>query len=220
MMILSTEQVLENYLTIKEKISQITNQAKLLAVSKFHGMDKIAPLVKNGHRIFGESRLEEAVEKWSEVRNEISDIELHYIGGIQSRKISKIVEFFDVIQSVDKLSVAEKISSTAKEIGKCQRIYIQINIGNEPQKSGVPPSEFEDLYLKVKNMENIHIEGIMCIPPNEKDVSQYFLQMKELASKVGSEQLSMGMSHDYELALHYGATIVRVGSFIFGERSG
>lgn len=220
MMILSTEQVLENYLAIKEKISQITNQAKLLAVSKFHGMDKIAPLVKNGHRIFGESRLEEAVEKWSEVRNEISDIELHYIGGIQSRKISKIVEFFDVIQSVDKLSVAEKISATAKEIGKCQRIYIQINIGNEPQKSGVPPSEFEDLYLIVKNMENVHIEGIMCIPPNEKDVSHYFLQMKELASKVGSEQLSMGMSHDYELALHYGATIVRVGSFIFGERSG
>ncbi|WLS79837.1 YggS family pyridoxal phosphate-dependent enzyme [Erwinia pyri] len=220
MMILSTEQVLKNYLTIKEKISQITNQAKLLAVSKFHGMDKIAPLIKNGHRIFGESRLEEAVEKWSEVRKQFSDIELHYIGGIQSRKISKIVEFFDVIQSVDKLSVAEKISATAKELGKCQRIYIQINIGNEPQKSGVPPSEFEDLYFKIKNMENIHIEGIMCIPPNEKDVSLYFIQMKELASKVGSKQLSMGMSHDYELALHYGATIVRVGSFIFGERSG
>lgn len=218
-MILSTEQVLKNYLSIKEKISQISNPAKLLAVSKFHGMDKIAPLIKNGHRVFGESRLEEAVEKWSEVRKSFCDIELHYIGGIQSRKISKIVGFFDVIQSVDKLSVAEKISSIAKESGKCQRIYIQINIGNEPQKSGFPPGEFEGFYSKIKDMENIHIEGIMCIPPNEKDVSHYFLQMKELASKVGSEQLSMGMSHDYELALHYGATIIRVGSFIFGERS-
>ncbi|MEE4407090.1 alanine racemase [Enterobacter mori] len=114
MMKLSTEQVLKYYLTIKEKISLITNKAKLLAVSKFHGMDKIAPLIKNGQRIFGESRLEEAVEKWSGVRKEFSDIELHYIGGIQSRKISKIVELFDVIQSVDKLSVAEKISGTAK----------------------------------------------------------------------------------------------------------
>lgn len=219
-MILNADQVLENYLSIKEKIERLSTSAKLLAVSKFHGMDKIAPLIKNGHRIFGESRLEEAVDKWSEARKNFPNIELHYIGGIQSRKISKIVEFFDVIQSVDKLSVAEKISSTAKEIGKCQRIFIQINIGNEPQKSGVSPDEFESLYTKIKGMENINIDGIMCIPPNEEDVSPYFLQMKEFASKVGSEQLSMGMSHDYELALHYGATIVRVGSFIFGERSG
>lgn len=219
-MIFNENQVLENFLTIKEKVSNVSSDAKLLAVSKFHGMDKIIPLLKYGHRLFGESRLEEAVSKWSPVKCYYPDLQLHFIGGIQSRKIPKIVEFFDVIQSVDRLSVAEKISSSAEAIGKIQQVLIQINIGEELQKSGVSPADFHSLYDSIKNLKNIHIAGVMCIPPNENDVSLYFEKMKNIASENGFEELSMGMSHDYEFALRYDATIVRVGSFIFGDRSG
>ncbi|ATO31641.1 YggS family pyridoxal phosphate-dependent enzyme [Dickeya dianthicola] len=215
----NAKQVLDNYLTIKNNVIKKSANAKLLAVSKFHGMDKIQPLLDAGHRLFGESRLEESVDKWSPIRDKYEDLELHFIGGLQSRKIQKIVDFFDVIQSVDRVSIAEKISSSARVICKVQRIFIQINIGNEPQKSGIHPEDFDVLYSKINKMENIKVEGIMCIPPNEDDVSSYFKKMHDIASNFGFSQLSMGMSHDYELALNYKATIVRVGSFIFGERS-
>lgn len=214
------EQVLENFLSIKNNVSSISKGSKLLAVSKFHGMNKIIPLLLSGHRLFGESRLEEAVAKWSAVRRDYAGLELHYIGGIQSRKIPKIVEFFDVIQSVDRFSAAEKISSSAEAIGKTQRILIQINIGEEPQKSGISPVEFGGLYKEVKGLKNIIVEGVMCIPPNDGNSLYYFRKIKEIANEYSFKEISMGMSHDYEQALLNGATIVRVGSFIFGERSG
>lgn len=215
----NSEQVLKNFISIKNKVSAISKGSKLLAVSKFHKMDKIIPLLLSGHRFFGESRLEEAVGKWSAVKKDYPDLELHYIGGVQSKKIPKIVNFFDVIQSVDRISVAEKISSSAEAIDKNQRILIQINIGEEPQKSGVPPDDFSRLYTEIKSLKNIIIEGIMCIPPNDNNANYYFMKMKKIAEEYRLNEISMGMSHDYEQALNHGATIVRVGTFIFGERS-
>jgi len=215
---LSTQQILNNFISIRNNVSSISETAKLLAVSKFHDIEKITPLLASGHRLFGESRLEEAVEKWSSVKGDYPDLELHYIGGIQSRKIPKIVNFFDLIQSVDSIPVAQRISSSAMAIGKNQRIFIQINIGKEPQKSGVYPDYFNALYTEVRGMKNIVVVGIMCIPPDDDNADSYFKIMKDISSAYNLKEISMGMSNDYELALRYSATIVRIGSSIFGER--
>ncbi|WP_239954544.1 YggS family pyridoxal phosphate-dependent enzyme [Pantoea sp. Z09] len=214
----SADEILNNYLQVKKSISSISNKAELLAVTKFQDKEKIKPLLDAGHRIYGESRIEEAIEKWINLKEVYKDIELHFIGRIQSRKISKVVEFFDVIHSLDSLSAAEKISKSACAIGKKQRVFIQINIGNEPQKSGVLLQDVDGLYKAIKDLSHLQIEGFMCIPPNEKDVSHYFKKMRDVTYGYGLVQLSMGMSNDYKLALKYDATIVRVGSIIFGER--
>ncbi|ACS85951.1 YggS family pyridoxal phosphate-dependent enzyme [Musicola paradisiaca] len=219
MMKYSNEEALDNYLGIKASVEAVSRAARLLVVSKFHTMDKIQPLIHAGHRCFGESRVDEAINKWDALRNQYEDLELHFIGGLQSRKVAKIVEFFDVIQSVDRASLADKISSCAKSLGKTQKIFIQINIGDEPQKSGVSVNDFDDVFAHVSRLDNICIEGVMCIPPNEKDVSVYFSQMSAITEKYHFPQLSMGMSNDYKLALCYNSTMVRVGSAIFGERS-
>lgn len=213
------KEVIANYIKVKDNIGKYHREITLVAVSKFQKIEKIMPLLAIGHRCFGESRVDEAYNKWGEIKSNYDDLELHFIGGIQSRKIKDIVAFFDVIQSVDRLLVAEKISIEAKKINKIQRILIQINIGNEPQKRGVPFDQFSDLYKHILNFKNIKVEGIMCIPPQKKDVKLFFEKMRKIAQDINIQHISMGMSNDYITAIDYNATIVRVGSLIFGERT-
>lgn len=212
------DEIMSNYMAIRKNVQQINPNAKIMAVSKFQPFTRIQPLLDQGHRLFGESRIEEAAMKWEEARAKYHDLELHYIGGIQSKKIPKIVDFFDAIQSVDRPSVVEKIASHAHKISKKMRIYIQVNIGNESQKRGVLVDDLPFLFDYILTKKEIFLEGIMCIPPNNDHSEIYFKKMKELFNKYQMVELSMGMSNDYATALLNGSTFVRIGSSIFGER--
>lgn len=210
--------ILDNFNKIINDIHQLNSSTQLVAVSKFQPVEKILPLLEHGHRIFGESRVEEAYEKWSLLKDKYTDLELHFIGGIQSKKIKKIVNFFDVIESVDNVDTLNKIIKYAMEMQKIVRIFIQINIGNELQKSGISLSDLDVLFQKAISSENIKLEGFMCIPPNTDEVEPYFIKMKELKSLYEIENLSMGMSNDYKKAIPIGANYIRIGSSLFGVR--
>lgn len=210
--------ILDNFNAIINDIQQLNSSTQLVAVSKFQPLEKILPLLEHGHRIFGESRVEEAYEKWSLLKDKYTDIELHFIGSIQSKKIKKIVNFFDVIESVDSVNTLNKIINYAMEMQKIVRIFIQINIGNELQKSGINLSDLDDLFQKAISSKNIKLEGFMCIPPNTEEVEPYFIKMKELKSLYEIENLSMGMSNDYKKAILIGANYIRIGSSLFGVR--
>ncbi|EHU1557915.1 YggS family pyridoxal phosphate-dependent enzyme [Acinetobacter baumannii] len=211
--------ILDNFNKIISDIQQLNSSTQLVAVSKFQPIEKILPLLEYGHRIFGESRVEEAYEKWSLLRDKYPNLELHFIGSIQSKKIKKIVNFFDVIESVDSINTLSKIIKYAEEINKTVRIFIQINIGNELQKSGINVDDLEDLFKKAISSKNIRLEGFMCIPPNTVEIEPYFIKMKELKSLYEVENLSMGMSNDYKKAIPIGANYIRIGSYIFGDRN-
>lgn len=211
-------EIVDNFNRIIDDIRQLNASTQLVAISKFQPVEKILPLLEQGHRIFGESRLEEAHEKWAFLRDIYPDVELHFIGGIQSKKIRKIVHFFDVIESVDSISTLTKIAKCAEEMQKSIRIFIQINIGNEPQKSGIALDELEGIYQQAIQNRNIKLEGFMCIPPNTTEVEPYFIKMSELKSLYQINKLSMGMSNDYMSAIRIGSDCIRVGSSLFGSR--
>jgi len=213
------EIIIENYKNIINDISCLKHKAHLVAVSKFQPIEKIKVLLNLDHKIFAESRVEESYDKWSILRKDYSDLELHFIGGIQSKKIKKIVEFFDVIESVDKISTLDKIASCAEAINKIIRIFIQVNIGNEPQKSGASIEEISGIYNKAKLYNHIILDGFMCIPPNTPDVSPFFEKMVELKKIYDVKYLSMGMSNDYKIAINFDTDYIRVGSYIFGQRT-
>ncbi|MDT4827852.1 Pyridoxal phosphate homeostasis protein [compost metagenome] len=176
-------------------------------------------MLEDGHRTFGESRLEEAREKWSTLAVEFNDVSLHYIGATQSKKIKSIVKLFDVIQSIDKPETAMRVAKEVDRQDKSVSCLIQINIGREPQKSGVLPEDFEKLFHTCTEDYCLNISGVMCIPPAGLDPSPYFLRMKEIKDTYGLPELSIGMSGDYLCAVSHGATMVRVGSKILGVRS-
>ncbi len=191
---------------------------KLVVVSKFHGVEMIRPLLKAGHRVFGESRVNEAREKWRGLREEYPDVDMHFIGRIQSRRIREIVELFDTIQSVDRVDVAASIARESSRLGRRIECLIQVNIGREPQKSGVLPENIDTLYRRCVEDLQLHVRGFMCIPPSSVDPSMYFRAMHELKAIYGLPELSMGMSRDYHLAVNCGATMIRVGERILGCR--
>jgi PLP dependent protein len=210
--------IIENYQNILNDIKQLNGKTNLVAVSKFQSCEKIRILLDLNHKIFAESRVEEAYEKWIDLKKYYDNLELHYIGGIQSKKIKKIVDLFDVIESVDKISSLDKIESCAAEANKIIRIFIQINIGNEPQKSGVSLDELPEIYNKAKQYKHIILEGFMCIPPNTQNVEPFFKKMIELKKTYNIKYLSMGMSNDYLTAIKFNSNFIRVGSYIFGQR--
>ncbi|CAM3898871.1 YggS family pyridoxal phosphate-dependent enzyme [Vibrio aquimaris] len=205
-----------NFERIRSDLNPLT---KLLAVSKSQPFEVIEPVLRQGHRLFGESRVEEAFEKWAPIKSTYGDIQLHYIGKLQSRKIGKIVQLFDVIQTVESISSLEKVAMNAEKYAKLQKVMIQINIGNEPQKSGVSIDDFHQLYERAIELKAVHLDGIMCIPPNTDQVRCYFESMKEIATEYQLESISMGMSQDYIEAINCGSTMIRVGRGIFGERN-
>ena len=191
---------------------------QLVAVSKTFDADAIRPAISSGQRVFGENRVQESQGKWPELKAETPDIELHLIGPLQSNKAADAVALFDVIETVDREKIARAIADEMKRQGKTLRLYVQVNTGLEPQKAGIAPDDtaaFVDLCRKELGLS---IEGLMCIPPAEENPGPHFALLAKLAEKAGVEKLSMGMSSDYEIAVAFGATSVRVGSAIFGAR--
>ena len=217
-------QTVQNLVNIQENInsnlSKQKNQKvpKIIAVSKTFGMDKILPLIEYGHLDFGENKVQEAIEKWSETKLSNNNIKLHLIGGLQTNKVKLAVKLFDYIHSVDSEKLAKKISDEEQKQKKKVRVFIQVNIGNEKQKFGVNKSSVTELYSYCKTL-NLEVVGLMCIPPLNEPSEVFFKEMNELNKKLNFEELSMGMSSDYLNAIQNCATYVRIGSNIFGQRN-
>ncbi len=214
----------KNLLNIENNIKthltelNINNYPKIIAVSKTFKIEKILPLIKHGHIDFGENKVQEAVEKWTEVKKSNPEIKLHMIGKLQTNKVKFAVQLFDYIHSVDSEKLAKKIANEQKKINKKIKIFLQVNIGNEDQKSGINKKEVNKLASYCKEID-LNLIGLMCIPPLDKDPKNYFEEMKELNKYLGFEELSMGMSSDFLTAIKNLSTYVRIGSGIFGQRS-
>ena len=214
------DHTVSNLLSIKEEINlKNQNKVNIIAVSKTFGEKKILPLIKYGHKDFGENKVQEAVAKWTSLKEKNSDIKLHMIGKLQTNKVREAVRIFDTIHSLDSIKLAEKISKEQKKIDKNLKILIQINIGEEIQKSGIDINDVKNLLNISINELKLNITGLMCIPPNDNNEEKYFLKMKELKDELKLDDLSMGMSNDYLKAIRYGSTYVRIGSKIFGDRN-
>ena len=193
------------------------NSVKLIAVSKVQPTSKVETVLKQGHRFFGENRVQEAFGKWPIFKEEYDNIELHLIGPLQTNKVRQAFELFDVIQSLDRVKLAKSIARLAQEKGKCPSLFVQVNTGAEPQKAGVLPLEL-DSFMEECRLLDLSIEGLMCIPPVGEESALHFSLLRKMQKKHGLKSLSMGMSSDFEKAVLFGATHVRVGSALFGER--
>ncbi len=216
----SVQNLIEIEKEIKLNLSNlnINNLPKIIAVSKTFKIDKILPLIEYGHTDFGENKVQEAIDKWDNLRETNSNIKLHMIGKLQTNKVKLAVKLFDYIHSVDSQKLAKKIADEQEKINKKVKIFIQVNIGNEEQKSGINKVELGKLVDYCKQI-NLSIEGLMCIPPNDLDTSSYFSEMSLLNKNFNLSELSMGMSSDYLKASENLATYLRIGSKIFGQRS-
>lgn len=190
----------------------------LVAVSKTFDADTIRPAIFAGQRVFGENRVQESQGKWPELKAETPGIELHLIGPLQSNKAAEAVALFDVIETVDREKIARALAEEIKRQGKSPRLYIQVNTGLEPQKAGIAPDDTLSFVALCRDELGLEIEGLMCIPPADENPGPHFALLAKLAKQCGVGKLSMGMSSDYEIAVVFGATSVRVGSAIFGAR--
>mgnify|MGYP001371323702 FL=1 len=195
----------------------VNNYPKIIAVSKTFNIDKILPLIDHGHIDFGENKVQEAVEKWTETKEKNSKIKLHMVGKLQTNKVKFAVKLFDYIHSVDSIKLAKKIASEQLKIDKKIKIFLQVNIGNENQKSGINKNELNSLVSFCKEV-NLDLIGLMCIPPANIDPQTYFKEMKELNKIYNFKELSMGMSSDFLKAAENSSTYLRIGSSIFGKR--
>ena len=209
-------QIQNNIKTHLDKLN-VNNNPKIIAVSKTFNIDKILPLIHHGHIDFGENKVQEAVEKWTEIKEKNSKIKLHMVGKLQTNKVKFAVKLFDYIHSVDSVKLAKKIASEQLKIDKKIKIFLQVNIGNENQKSGINKNELNSLVSFCKEV-NLDLIGLMCIPPANIDPQIYFEEMKELNKSYNFKELSMGMSSDFLKAAENSATYLRIGSSIFGKR--
>ena len=214
----------KNLLDIENKIKihlnelKINNFPKIIAVSKTFKIDKIFPLIDHGHIDFGENKVQEAIEKWTEIKKTNSKIKLHMIGKLQTNKVKFAIKLFDYIHSVDSEKLAKKIADEQTKINKKIKIFLQVNIGDESQKSGINKKEVKQL-VSYCNEIGLDLVGLMCIPPANINPETYFDEMNKLNKDLGFTELSMGMSSDFLLATKYLSTYLRVGSSIFGQRS-
>tara|TARA_B100000780_G_scaffold221476_1_gene160548 strand:+ start:4371 stop:5024 length:654 start_codon:yes stop_codon:yes gene_type:complete len=204
--------------TLKSENIDFT-KVNIIAVSKTFPINEIKPLINHGQIHFGENKVQEAVEKWTDIKKSSNHIQLHMIGKLQSNKVKFVVPLFDYIHSLDNLKLAEKISIEQKKINKKIKIFIQINIGNEDQKSGIQENELENFHKRCVQELDLNIIGLMCLPPKDENSENYFLKMEKLAKKIEVNELSMGMSDDYLNAAKSGSTFLRIGSKIFGQRT-
>ena len=195
------------------------NPIKIIAVSKTFSLNYIMPLIDNGHEHFGENKVQEADVKWQEIKKKNKNIKLHMIGKLQSNKAKRAVDIFDYIHSLDSQKLADVLSKCQNTINKSIKYFIQVNTGNEVQKSGISYSEVEDFYNYCINEKKLNVLGLMAIPPNDDNTDKYFKRLSELNASLGLKELSIGMSSDYMKAINYKATYLRIGSSIFGERS-
>lgn len=212
------EDVRQRIADVAEKSARKADSVTLVAVSKTFEADAIQPVIDCGQRIFGENRVQEAQGKWPALRENTPDIELHLIGPLQSNKAADAVALFDVIQSVDREKIARVLAAECEKQGRALRFYVQVNTGLEEQKAGIDPRETVAFVALCRDELKLPVEGLMCIPPADENPGPHFALLAKLAAQCGLEKLSMGMSGDFQTAIEFGATSVRVGSAIFGTR--
>ena len=200
-----------------EKAGRAPQEITLIAVSKVQPNARVAAVLEQGHRIFGENRVQEAEGKWPAFKDRYPGVELHLIGPLQTNKARQAMALFDVIQTVDRPKLARTLARLADETGRCPRLYVQVNTGREPQKAGVLPEDADGFLADCEEL-GLTIEGLMCIPPADEPPAPHFALLREIAARNGVTGLSMGMSGDFDVAVAEGATCVRVGSAIFGDR--
>ena len=213
--------IIDRYNKIKLNIAKSNPEQKvnIIAVSKTFSIECINPLIEYGHQHFGENKVQEAVSKWAKIKKENENLKLHMIGKLQSNKAKDAVKLFDYIHSLDNQKLAETLAKHETNLKKKLNYFIQVNIGNEIQKSGIPVGDLDPFYNYCKNDINLNILGLMVIPPNDNNPEKYFISLNELNKSLALKDLSMGMSADYMEAVKHGATFIRVGGSIFGERS-
>ena len=215
----------KNLTIIRNKISKLVSEKQLktnpeiIAVTKTFSLDKILPLIEIGHLHFGENKVNESLEKWSDVRTKYKNIKLHMIGSLQSNKVKKAVQIFDYLHSLDSDKLASKISKYENELGKKTKIFIQINIADESQKSGINLKEIHNFYNYCSKDLSLNIIGLMCLPPFGSNSIEYFKLLNDISKKINLKELSMGMSGDFENAVMHGATYLRLGTAILGKRN-
>ena len=221
---MAPEEIARNFTVILARIEAARKNAlkpaastKLVAVSKFHDTAHIRLLLEAGHRLFGESRVQEAQAKWLPLKHEFPDIELHLIGPLQTNKAREAVDLFDAIHSIDRPKLAHTLKSECERAGRSPVLFVQVNTGEEPQKAGVAPVDAAGLVAEVRGL-GLNVLGLMCIPPFGEAPAPHFALLAKLATESDLPLLSMGMSDDFETAIRFGATHVRVGTAIFGER--
>lgn len=207
---------------IKEQIKtkfDSTDNLNIIAVSKTFPITEIEPLLKHGHLHFGENKIQEALDKWTNVKNKFENVKLHMIGKLQSNKAKFLIPLFDYLHSLDNIKLAEKISKEQIKLKKKIKIFIQVNIADESQKNGIQINELKSFYNTCVNQLDLNIIGLMCLPPVNMEARPFFKKMKELNQSLGLKELSMGMSSDYLEAIELGSSFVRIGSKIFGNRN-
>ena len=213
--------IIERFDKIKSNIEKVSigDPGTIVAVSKTFSLDHIMPLINYGHMHYGENKVQEAESKWLQIKKEKKDLKLHMIGKLQSNKAKKAVEIFDYIHSLDNQKLADILARSQKNINKSIKYFIQVNLGNETQKSGISYNEVDAFYNYCVKEKNLNVLGLMAIPPNDDKTEEYFKNISELNASLGLKNLSIGMSSDYMEAIKYKSTHLRVGSLIFGERS-
>ena len=208
-----------NKIKLNIESAKPVQNVNIIAVSKTFSLENIKPLIDHGHSHFGENKVQEAISKWSEIKKNNENLKLHMIGKLQSNKAKDAVKLFDYIHSLDNQKLADALAKHQMNLKKNLNYFIQVNIGNEMQKSGIPVGDLDPFYNYCKNEVNLNILGLMVIPPNDNKSEKYFKSLNELNKSLALQDLSMGMSADYIEAVKHGATYIRVGSSIFGERS-
>ncbi|WP_283195859.1 YggS family pyridoxal phosphate-dependent enzyme [Rhizobium sp. AN80A] len=212
------EEVRGRIAAVARETGRAEGSVQLVAVSKTFDVDQIRPAIQAGQRVFGENRVQESQGKWPELKSETAGIELHLIGPLQSNKAGEAVALFDVIETVDREKIARALADEMKRQGKAPRLFVQVNTGLEPQKAGIAPDDTAAFVALCRDELHLPIDGLMCIPPADENPGPHFALLAKLAKACGVDKLSMGMSGDYETAVAFGATSVRVGSAIFGAR--
>jgi pyridoxal phosphate enzyme (YggS family) len=197
-------------------------ETRLVAVAKGHGPERILPVLEAGHRMFGENRVQEAKAKWPPLKERFPDIELHLIGPLQTNKVRDALDLFDVIETLDRPRLAEALKAEIDKrgAGRMRSLLVEVNTGEEPQKAGVAPKDVAGFVVRCRDELRLPVAGLMCIPPVNEEPALHFALLKKLAAECGLRSLSMGMSADFETAIRFGATHVRIGTAIFGERPG
>ncbi len=212
------QNVVKNFNLIKQEITDKKN-VKLVAVTKTFPINHILPVINEGHTDFGENKVQEALEKWTSIKQDFPKINLHLLGKLQTNKVKFILPLFDYIHSLDSIKLASKISEQQIKKNFKPKIFIQVNIGNESQKSGIELNNLEEFYKRCVDDFKLDIIGLMSIPPFDKDPNPYFGKMRELSNNLNLKEISMGMSNDYREAIKQGSTFIRIGSKIFGSRT-
>ena len=207
-----------NLIAIEKEIQLKKDNVQIIAVSKTFPINRIYPLINHGHKHYGENKVQEALEKWVDIKNDFPDIKLHLIGKLQTNKVKYILPLFDYIHSLDNIKLAEKISLEQQKKRFKPKIFIQVNIGEESQKNGIDPMNLASFLENCTHKLNLDIVGLMCIPPISGDINKFFKEMLNLKKQHNLNNLSMGMSSDYIEAINHEATFVRIGSKIFGNR--